>query len=103
MRENCWDKKVIAPWYRQNSFIFIHESKKEWLKLFKPTSNPLYLVHYGMWEIYMEHIKYLEQEIKKWQQESQKWQNKYHKTLAKRVEFALKSIKSKIKGKNLKI
>ena len=95
LREKIWDKEAIAPWYRQNSFIFIHKNRKECFQQIQPTPNPLYLVHPSIWKGCMEHTKYLEKQI---EHESQKWRNKYNKTLAKRIEFAFKSIKSKLKA-----
>lgn len=81
-----WDNNAIASWYRQNSFIFIHKSKRELFVNFMPTQNPAHLMHPNMWESYIKHLE----------QESQRWHRKYHKTLPKRLERLLKSLKTKI-------
>lgn len=88
LRMKFWDNNAIASWYRQNSLIFIHKSKKELFANFTPTQNPAHLMHPNMWESY---IKYLEQE-------TQMWHKKYHKILPKRLERLFKSLRAKMMG-----
>lgn len=59
LRSTFWDNDKIAFWYRQNTLLYVHKDKIDFLKNtgVKPVSKPLHLVRPEYIKIYCEDFK----------------------------------------------